>query len=124
MTDAESYTRMGGLEVSGSFRKHVGPTFIGAGLRLQFHTGEPGIHFKTNVSEEYQNAILQGINDAMRERFPRFPPTGSVWITEVMEHPIDSSQAAFYMAARAVIEQAYVLTQWFNKVNDILKSSS
>ena len=96
---------------------------MGAGLRVQFlYIGEPGIHFRTGVSEEYRNAILRGINEAMKERFPRFPPTGSIWVTEVMEHPIDSSQLAFYLAARAVIEQAYFLTQWSGKAVDLLKS--
>ena len=109
--------------MSSSFSKHLGPRFMGAGLRLQFHyMGDPGIHFKTNVSAEYREAILRGISDAMKERFPRFAPTGSLWITEVMEHPIDSSQAAFYLAARSVIEQAYVLTRLSNKVVEILKS--
>jgi len=40
---------------------------MGAGLRLQFHyIGDPGIHFKTNVSGEYRDAILREISDAMQ----------------------------------------------------------
>ena len=72
MTKAESYTSPGELEVSRSFSKHLGPRFAGAGLRLQFHYNrDPGIHFKTSVSDEYRNVILHGISDAMKERFPR-----------------------------------------------------
>lgn len=102
----------GPVEVYGYFKKHLGPRFMGAGLRLQFHYNQtPGIHFKTVVSEEYRGAILKGIKDGMSIRFPDFFETGSVWITEVAEHPVDSSQMAFYQVARCVIEQAYALTQ-------------
>jgi hypothetical protein len=95
----------GEVEVYGHFRKHLGPRSMGAGLRLQFHYNQiPGIHFKVAVSEEYKGAILKGIKEGMSARFPDFPKTGSVWITEVTEDPVDSSQVAFYLAARCVIE--------------------
>jgi hypothetical protein len=85
---------------------------MGAGLKLQFHDNQaPGIHFKAAVNEVYREAILNGIKDGMSARFPNFPATGSIWITEVAEHPIDSSEMAFYLAARLVIEEAYALTQ-------------
>lgn len=85
---------------------------MGAGLRLQFHYNQtPGIHFKTAVCEEYREAILKGIKDGMSIRFPDFPRTRSIWITEVAEHPVDSSPMAFYEVARCVIEQAYALFQ-------------
>lgn len=75
-----------------------------------FHYNQaPGIHFKAAVSEEYREAILKGIKDGMSIRFPDFPATGSIWITEVTEHPVDSSQIAFYQAARCAIEEAYAL---------------
>lgn len=64
------------------FSKHLGPRFMGAGLRLQFlYNAEPGVHFKAKVSEEYREAILRGIRDAMSAGFPEFPKTGALWIT-------------------------------------------
>jgi hypothetical protein len=103
----------GQVEVYGQFSKHLGPRFMGAGLRLQFHYNQtsPGIYFKVAVSDEYRDAILKGIKDGMSLRFPDFPETGSIWITEVSDHPVDSSQGAFYLAARCAIELAYALTQ-------------
>jgi hypothetical protein len=104
---------LGHLEVCGSFRQNLGPRFMSAGLRLQFRYDQPtrGIHFKADVSEEYRGSIIKGIKEGMSARFPDFAQTGSVWITEATEHPVDSSQWAFYLAARGVIEQAYALTQ-------------
>lgn len=102
----------GQVEIYGHFRKHLGPRYMAAGLRLQFHYNQiPGIHFKVAVSEEYKVAITKGIRDGMSLRFPDFPETGSVWITEATEHPVDSSPLAFYLAARCVIDEAYTLTQ-------------
>jgi hypothetical protein len=64
----------GELEVYGCFSKHLGPRFMGAGLRLQFHYNqEPGVHFKVKAREEYREAILRGIRDAMSVKFPDFP---------------------------------------------------
>ena len=85
---------------------------MGAGLRLVFHYNQvPGVHFRAPVNEEFRDAILKGIKDGMAARFPNFPPTGSIWITEVSEHPVESSQMAFYLAARCAIDQAYSLVQ-------------
>jgi hypothetical protein len=85
---------------------------MAAGLRLQFrHNQIPGLHFKATISEEYREAITKGIKDGISARFPDFPETGSIWITEVTEYPVDSCQRAFYIAARCVIEQAYALAQ-------------
>jgi len=102
----------GEVEVYGHFSKHLGPRLMAAGLRIQFHSNQtPGIHFKAAVSDEYREAVLKGIRDAMATRFPDFPESGSIWITEITEHPVDSSPRAFYLAARCVIELAYALTQ-------------
>jgi hypothetical protein len=101
----------GELEVSGTFRLHLGPRFQGAGLTVQFHYNQiPGIDFKANVREEYRAAILKGLNEGMTLRFPNFPEKGSVWITAIADNDIDSSQMAFYKAARMVIEQAFALS--------------
>jgi len=105
------------LEVYGSFSQNLGPRFMSAGLRLQFRYDQPapGVHFKSTVSEEYKGSIIEGIKDGMSARFPDFPETGSVWITEATEHPTDSSPWAFYLAARCVVEQAYALTQLYQQ---------
>lgn len=100
----------GEIELYASFSQHLGPRFEAAGLRVQFHYNQtPGIHFRVPVSEEYGAAILRGIQEGMASRFPQFPASGSIWITEVTEHEVDSSQRAFYRVGRAIIEQAYAL---------------
>jgi hypothetical protein len=81
-----------------------------AGLRVQFHYNQkPGVHFKVKPPEEYRHAILRGIEDGMAARFPEFPKSGSIWITEVLVDEINSSQSAFYKAGKLVIEQAHIL---------------
>jgi GNAT superfamily N-acetyltransferase len=96
------------LEMASQYRQHLGPRFESAGIRIQFHRNQPpGIHFKVDAAEEYRPSILKGIEDGLQLRFPEFAASGSVWITGVTEHPIDSSPRAFYRAARLVIEQAF-----------------
>jgi len=104
-------TSLGQLEVSSYYRIHLGPRFEAAGLRAQFHYNQtPGIHFKAEPRDDYRSAIIKGIEDGIAARFPDFPSTASIWITEITEHEVDSSQRAFYRAGRLVIEQAYALT--------------
>lgn len=105
-------TSPGEIEVSCFYRRHLGPRMEAAGLRVQFHYNQkPGVHFKVQPREEYREAILRGIDDGMAARFPSFPSTGSIWITEVLEDEVDSNERAFYNAGRLVIEQAYALKQ-------------
>jgi hypothetical protein len=100
----------GETELAVSYSRHLGPRYERAGLRIQFHYNQiPGIHFKVNVSDEYRPAIERGISDGLKRRFPDFPGTASVWITEVIEHEVDSSRSSFYRVAVAAIEQAYAL---------------
>lgn len=102
----------GELEVHVSFSLHLGPRYQAAGLRVQFHDNQtPGIHFKVEPPEEYRAAILKGIEEGMAACFPKFPATGSVWITEVIAHEIDSSERAFYRAGRLIIDQASSLLE-------------
>ena len=62
------------------FSVHIG-RFESAGLRVQFHYNQiPGIHFKVDVSEEYKEAILRGLQEGLASRFPEFPKTGSIWV--------------------------------------------
>ncbi len=70
-----------------------------------------GIHFKAVPPHEYRKAIVKGIEDGMTDRFPNFPKSGSIWITEITEDKIDSCERAFYKAGRAAIDQAYSLSQ-------------
>jgi len=97
----------GEVELISHFSRHLGPRFESAGVRVQFHYNQiPGVHFKAEPSEEYRAAILRGLREGMALHFPEFPQSGSVWVTEVVEHEVDSSARAFYLAARLVIEQA------------------
>jgi hypothetical protein len=100
----------GELEVTAWFRQHLGPRFSAAGVTLQFHYNqEPGIHLKTKVPSEYQEWILNGVRDGMAKCFPEFPSSGSVWIVAIVDDDIDSSQMAFYRAARLAVSQASAL---------------
>ena len=100
----------GEVELVAEFSRHLGPKCETAGLRIQFHYNqEPGIHFKAQPRAEYRASIIRGLQEGLAMRFPDFPNSGSVWVTEVMEHEIDSSSNAFYKAARLVIEQVYLL---------------
>jgi len=91
-----------------------------AGLRVQFHYNQkPGVQFKAQPREEYRAAILLGIQEGMTARFPNFPKSGSIWITEILDNEIDSSEVAFYKAGRLVIEEAYALKQ----INDEMFAS-
>jgi hypothetical protein len=110
----------GEIELYCYFARHLGPRFESAGLRIQFHYNQtPGIHLKANTSTEYKDAIIKGIREGLALRFPEFPTTASVWITEITEHPIDSSANAFYKAARAMIDQAFILVQYQTSASSI-----
>lgn len=100
----------GDLEVYSQFSQHLGPRFEAPGLSVQFHWIQlPGLHFKVRSEPDYEAAIQQGITEAMAAHFPDFPKKGSIWVTKITAHEIDSSVRAFYLAAQLVIEQAYSL---------------
>jgi hypothetical protein len=100
----------GEIEVCGFYRRHLGPRMEAAGLRVQFHYNQkPGVYFKVEAPEEYRAAILRGIEHGMAARYPEFPKSGSIWITEVLVDEVDSCELAFYKAGRLAIEQAYAL---------------
>jgi hypothetical protein len=44
-------------------------------------------------------------------RSPELPSNGSIWVVEVTEHEVDSSQSAFLSVARMVIDQAFSLVE-------------
>jgi hypothetical protein len=102
----------GEITVQAHFRKHLGPRFMSAGVTIQFHTSKtPGVHFKTTVDEEYKESIVKGIRDGVSIRFPGLLETRCIWITDVIEDPVESSNRAFYLAARCAVEQAYTLVE-------------
>jgi hypothetical protein len=47
----------------------------------------------------------------MAYRFPTFPETGSIWLIGIREDYVESSQAAFYIAARMAIDEAYSMVE-------------
>ncbi len=95
------------MELYSYFSIHHGPRYSAAGLRVQFHYNQvPGIHFKVPPPEEYREAILRGLQEGLTLRFPDFPSTGSLWVTEITVHEVDSNARAFYRVARLVIDQA------------------
>ena len=101
----------GELEVYGYFSAHLGPRSVAAGLRIQFlYNQSPGIHFKAQPPEEYRDSIVKGLLDGLAVRFPELS-SASIWITEVTAHAVDSSQRAFYRAARMAIDQAFSLVE-------------
>jgi hypothetical protein len=64
----------GEVELITHFSRHLGPRFEAAGVRVQFHYNQiPGIHFKTEPSEEYREAIVRGLSEGMALHFPEFP---------------------------------------------------
>jgi hypothetical protein len=100
----------GEIEVCGFYRRHLGPRMEAAGLRVQFHYNQkPGVHFKVEPPEEYRAAILRGIEHGTAARYPDFPKSGSIWITEVLVDEVNSCELAFYKAGRLAVEQAYAL---------------
>jgi len=106
------YIKPGELEIYTSFRLHTGPRFIGAGLRIQFHYNQiPGIHFRLEPPEEYRSIILRSIEERMAVRFPDFPSTASIWITEITGDPAEWNGQVFSQVSRLVIDQAYSLVQ-------------
>lgn len=102
----------GEVEHYAFFSQHLGPRFQSAGLRVQFHYNQtPGIHFIVQPPEEYVEAIKKGLSHGLTRYFPNFPEAGSVWVTEVTVHDVDSSQAAFYRAGLLVMSQAFALAE-------------
>ena len=100
-------TLPGEVEIEAFFRAHI-VRMVSAGLRVQFHYNQaPGIHFKVDPPEAYREAIVRGLEDGLACRFPDFPEGGSVWVTDITADPIESSSAAFYQAARMVIDASY-----------------
>jgi hypothetical protein len=109
---ARSVDTPGEVEVHGWFRKHQGPRMSAAGIGLQFHYNQvPGFHFKVEVEEELRVHILKELQRSMDRRFPRFPSTGSVWITRIDIDDIETCLWSVIQSTRMAVEQAFNLTQ-------------
>jgi hypothetical protein len=105
-------TRIGQVEVYDYYSMHLGPRYESAGIGLQWDGDQTaGVHFRVEPPEEYRGAILRGVEHGMAARFPDFPSSRSICITRAVAHEVDSSQRAFYRAARMVIDQLFTLTQ-------------
>ena len=95
----------GEIELYSCFSQHLGPRFEAAGLRVQFHYNQtPGIHFRVPVSEQYRAAITRGIQEGLASRFPQFPVSGSVWITEVTEHKTGQGLWEWLVYSNPIVE--------------------
>jgi hypothetical protein len=95
------------MEIFTSFSVHSGPRYQFAGLRIEIHGNQaPGIYFKVEPSEEgYRRGIEKGLRESANLLGPNFLKTGSIWVLEIQEHPIDSSEMAFYRVARMAVDQ-------------------
>ena len=95
------------MEILVGYNAHKGPRCEGAGIKLQIHGNQvPGILFKVEPSEPaYRRAIERGLKESAHLLGHNFLKTGSIWILEIHEHLLDSSEVAFYRAARLAINQ-------------------
>jgi len=100
----------GELEVYGYYWRHLGPRCQAAGLRVTFFPHKAiGIQFKVNPPEVFREYIVRGLQDGLARRFPEFLSIGGIIITEITVDEVNSSQHAFYVAARMAIEQAFTV---------------
>jgi hypothetical protein len=99
------------MEILSGYNLHMGPRREGAGLKIQLHFNQPpGIHFKVEPSESgYRRGIEKGLKEGAELMEPNFLKTAAIWVIEILEHPVDSSERAFYRAARLTLAQAATL---------------
>lgn len=100
------------IEVHASFSRHLGPRYERAGVSLQFHPNQGvGIACKVPGAEpSYEQAVVKGIEDGLSARYGSAPMRCAIWITKMEQHPTDSSELAFYLAARGAIDLAHAVT--------------
>ena len=100
------------IEVHGHFSRHLGPRFQTAGVSLQLHSNQgSGIVCKVaNAEPAYVDAIVKGVEDGLLARYGSVSIPRAIWITRIEEHPVDSSEAAFYLAARGAVDLLYSVT--------------
>ena len=97
------------MEILAGFTLHHGPRMSGGAIRIQLHGNQPsGIHFKVEPSEI---GYRRGIEKGLREGVEANPSLKSmaIWVVEVQEHPVDSSENAFYRVALLAIEEVLAL---------------
>ena len=97
------------MEILAGYNIHCGPRCEGAGLKLQLHGNQPpGIHFKVEPSEDgYRRGIEKGLHEGL-ELHPSLKAE-AIWVIEIQEHPVDSSEHAFCRAARLAVEQVITM---------------
>ncbi len=96
---------LGYIKISFQFSEHVGARFIAAGLTLRLEYADD-YKFVSNAvweSEDYTKAVERGVFDGLIES--EINPELGIHITllQVAFHPIDSSEMAFYAAAKSVV---------------------
>lgn len=97
------------MEVLAGFTLQHGPRLEGGAIRIQAHGNQPvGIHFKVEPSEV---GYRRGIEKGLREGLEANPSLKSmaIWVVEVQEDPVNSSEKGFYRVARLAIEQVQAL---------------
>lgn len=96
---------LGQIKISFHFSEHVGPSFIAAGLTLRLEYADDYKFVSDAVweSENYTEAVERGVLDGLIES--EINPELGIHITllQVDFHSIDSSEMAFYAAAKSVI---------------------
>jgi hypothetical protein len=100
------------LEVFGSFRRHLGPRFEAAGVGLVFLPDRPfGVDFTVECSDPLViSAIRRGIEERVSELFSDLRCSFRVQVSKIDYDEVDSCARAFYLAARAAIDQAFVIS--------------
>jgi hypothetical protein len=99
------------IEIYGSFRRHLGPRFESAGIGLVFLSDE---NFGVDCIAECSDplvvpAIRRGIEERVSELFSNLRHRFRVEVVKIDYHNVDSSARAFYLAARAAIDQAFII---------------
>jgi hypothetical protein len=104
---------LGQIKISFQFSEHVGPRFITAGLTVKLEYADD-FKFVSNVvweSDDYTEAIERGIFDGLIES--EIDPELGIHITllQVDVDPIDSSEMAFYAAAKSIVLSRVAISQ-------------
>ena len=102
----------GDSKVTASFERQLGAKLQSAGVTIQFvSNSDPGIYFRVSpIEPSYMKAIHEGIRQGIEKRFPGYADEGAVWVIDIIESELSSSNTAFYFAGRLAVEQAYTLS--------------
>jgi len=99
------------LKLFWRFETHAGARFLRAGIGLQFHTsGPPRVQIQPAVAAEERAALVRGLEEGLSHRFPDFPATSGVTVTDLEIDPVHTSPLDLYRAGKLAIEQAWRYT--------------